>query len=460
MDEESTEVLISRLESAGFQESFPQTDEEADVVDDLLAHELEELSVTEQEKVAFDLHGLAAEIEETEELIETSLKEMENEIQKIKKKPAFEKAMKMNPGHVCNRQFRLQFLRCEFFICKNAAARLVFHFEKKEMIFGDGDVLGRDVRLSDLSQQDLMSMQSGALQILPTRDITGRSVLVWMPGNWRGRGKLNTRSAQRVFYYMTTTASQEEETQKKGFIIVVYNVGPKGDEIPTLGLLKKIHSIRLAVPHKMFGMHFCFDDKSLRPVVSGFRYFLDKRARNRFRAHFGDEQKTTFQLQTFGIPFDDSSPFKLHEGEFNLSWHNEWLQIRKSQEDLPLKKSDENDPVTIPHRFDVLFGRSKMTREHTGNLRALHLINMWEAKYEGAGKYEKTIITEKIVNIIRDSGGKFLKWENDKGWLQVDNEAAREKIAHWFRHNRKKHAASKNDKSAESNTQKRPFNQC
>ena len=179
MDEESTEVLSSRLESAGFQESFPQTEEEADVVDDLLASELAELSVVEQEMFMFDLHGLATEIEESEELIETSLKEMEKEIQKIQKKPAFEKAIKMNPGHVCSRQFRLQFLRCEFFNCKYAAKRLVFHFEKKEMLFGDGQVLGRDVQLSDLSSpQDIEHVKSGGIQILPTRDIAGRSGIV------------------------------------------------------------------------------------------------------------------------------------------------------------------------------------------------------------------------------------------------------------------------------------------
>mmetsp|Transcript_20681 Transcript_20681/g.50801 ORF Transcript_20681/g.50801 Transcript_20681/m.50801 type:complete len:118 (+) Transcript_20681:3-356(+) len=79
----------------------------------------------------------------------------------------------MNPGHVCSRQFRLQFLRCESFKGKNAAKRLVFHFKKKEMLFGDGDVLGREVRLSDLSPLDLAMLQSGAMQVLPTRDVSG-----------------------------------------------------------------------------------------------------------------------------------------------------------------------------------------------------------------------------------------------------------------------------------------------
>lgn len=259
---------------------------------------------------------------------------------------------------------------------------------------------------------------------------------------------------------MTTTV-QEEETQKKGFIIVLYSVGPKGDR-PTLELAKKIHGIRLAMPHKMLGMHFCFDDKSLRPIVSGFRYFLDNRARNRFRAHYGDAQKTQFQLQTFGIPIDDNSPFKVENGGLNLSWHNEWLQIRKNQEELTMSSEADEEQVlvTIPHRFDVLFGRGKVSKQHTGNLRATHLVNMWQPKYDAAGRYEKTIISEKIVHIIRDSGGRFLKGEKGNGWVPVDKDIAREKISHWFRHNRQRNSDCPDEKSVETNNnQKRPLNQ-
>ena len=175
MDEETEEIIENRLKDAGFASSLPQTEEEANIVDDLLADELAELSLLEHDKVMFDLHGLATEIEETEEMIQTSLDEMEKEIQKIQKKPAFDKAMKLNPSHVQSRELRIRFLRCEYFKCKNAAKRLVLHFEKKEMLFGDGEVLGRDVQLSDMSAKDLEHIKSGGIQILPSRDISGRS---------------------------------------------------------------------------------------------------------------------------------------------------------------------------------------------------------------------------------------------------------------------------------------------
>mmetsp|Transcript_20676 Transcript_20676/g.50794 ORF Transcript_20676/g.50794 Transcript_20676/m.50794 type:complete len:456 (+) Transcript_20676:138-1505(+) len=454
MEEENELQIEERIKKIGYEESFPQTEEEANAVDDLLANELKGLSLHEQDKATFDLYGLAPEIEETEELIEVSLKEMEKEIQKIKKKPAFEKALKMNPGHVCNRKFRIRFLRCEFFKCKNAAKRLVFHFEKKEVLFGDGEVLGRDVRLSDLSSpQDLEHVKSGFIQLLPTRDISGRSVLVWAAGNFKGK-KYNAWSAQRTFYYVVDSASREEETQKKGFVSVFWYIGPRV-VLPSLGLFRKIHSTRLAMPHRMCGLHVCFDDKSLRPLVSGFRYFFDKHARKRFRVHYGDEQKVSFQLQTYGIPFDDESPLKVVNGQFNLTWHQKWLQLRQAQEG----EGGSADQKQIPHRFDVLFGRGCNTREHTGNLRATHLVDMWQEKYDEAERFEKTSISEKLVGIIKDSGGKFLKWE-ESGWVEVEDDAARDKISHWFRLSRKKHAkGTKKEDSVETQKQKRPFHQ-
>jgi hypothetical protein len=87
-----------------------------------------------------------------------------------------------------------------------------------------------------------------------------------------------------------------------------------------------------------------------------------------------------------------------------------------------------------PRRFDVLFGKGKAFREHKGNVRANHLVAMDRAKYEQADKTEKTNIARRIVNIIHESHGRFLKFEESEGcWEEVDYGKAREKISHIFR---------------------------
>jgi hypothetical protein len=93
--------------------------------------------------------------------------------------------------------------------------------------------------------------------------------------------------------------------------------------------------------------------------------------------------------------------------------------------------------IDAPRRFDVLFGKGKALREHTGNVRANHLVAMYRPKYEHADKYEKTDIAKHLVNIIHESGGRFLKFEENDGiWVEVGHGMAREKISHIFRNQR------------------------
>jgi hypothetical protein len=40
--------------------------------------------------------------------------------------------------------------------------------------------------------------------------------------------------------------------------------------------------------------------------------------------------------------------------------------------------------------------------------------------------------------MIHESYGRFLKWEEDEGWVEVEHDVAREKISHFFRYMRSK----------------------
>ena len=177
MDQDKGGSAERRLEEAGFVERLPETEEEAEAVEELLATEFASLSLIERDKVMFDVHGIpAAEIEETPELIAKSLEDLEQEIRKLKKKESYENAKYINPEFVNDPAFRLMFLRSDLFNCADAAKRLVHHFEKKEKLFGSGEVLGRYVRLRDLSPDDMRILESGVLQVLPTRDVAGRCI--------------------------------------------------------------------------------------------------------------------------------------------------------------------------------------------------------------------------------------------------------------------------------------------
>ena len=115
-------------------------------------------------------------------------------------------------------------------------------------------------------------------------------------------------------------------------------------------------------------------------------------------------------------------------------------------------------PIEAPTTHDVLFGRGKNTREHSGNLRCNLLIEMYAEQYESANKVQKTVIAERIVAMVHESLGRFLKQEANKGWVEVSDDAAREKISHFFRFQRSKRVSngeSQDTKSAQAHATKR-----
>lgn len=93
----------------------------------------------------------------------------------------------------------------------------------------------------------------------------------------------------------------------------------------------------------------------------------------------------------------------------------------------------------LPTDNDVLFGRGRV-KEHPGNIILHHLIGARTDRYEAAEKWEKTVIAEEIVAIIRERSGRFLKQEKGSPgkWVSVDIEVAREKVSHTFRSARPK----------------------
>lgn len=114
-------------------------------------------------------------------------------------------------------------------------------------------------------------------------------------------------------------------------------------------------------------------------------------------------------------------------------------RIASGETEAQICKGEESNHL-VPGRFDVLFGQNKTIRQHTGNLRAMHLVQMYSSHYENANKYQKTEVADRIVNIIiEDSQARFLRWDEDQeGWVPVDHDTAREKISHYFRYMRSK----------------------
>ena len=136
----------------------------------------------------------------------------------------------------------------------------------------------------------------------------------------------------------------------------------------------------------------------------------------------GSIQEINYKLSTYGIP---NLPVN-EDGSCSVEDHIVWLNHRKQKEE------SEFDGITIPQRFDVLFGRGKGVTGHTGNVRVGYLIEVHRNEYENADKMTKTRIASSIVRMVHESNGRFLKKE-DGVWVEVSDEVAREKVSHFFR---------------------------
>ena len=492
---------------------FPETSDEVALAESVLARELAKLSLDEHEKILFDVHGIPrTSYEEEPDTLKTLLDQLETELQNVtySDRQSYDLAKSINPSYVNDPKFRLMFLRAVSYDPKAAAETIIIHFVVKQRLFGCGEILARDVKLSDLEQQDVQLLESGFTQVLPSRDAAGRTVVAMSP-EFRTYGTkkalmeplvraTHSKGYRRVlllFGYFLTLRSQwillavsnffflqsratwyfnmalmkDEETQRKGSVLVIYNFC--GYHEPA-NLDSTKHHVRLAMPQRVHAIHFCaFDNPKLRSCVTGIQLFIDSPSRFRLRPHFGTAEEVEFELQTFGIPTHDSPMQK--DTTWSNEWHQEWLALQRSREEpllplppLPTKVVSAASPpgadssasapsgskndiiIDVPLKFDVLHGKSKKERMHTGNLRAMHLCDMYWENYEEANKFGKTEVAERIVAIVQESGGRFLRARRKGGWEEVDDCTAREKISHFFRFMRSKSKNSNSNSSQSS----------
>lgn len=136
----------------------------------------------EREKVWADLSGnektslFRKEVVENNDEIDKALDDLQGEIDSISNKEAFTIAENQSVNYVQDRAFRLCFIRSCEYDGKKAGRLLVDHMETKRNLFGN-EGLSRDIQLSDLSQDDMDTLESGGIQFLRERDNAGRIIL-------------------------------------------------------------------------------------------------------------------------------------------------------------------------------------------------------------------------------------------------------------------------------------------
>jgi hypothetical protein len=145
-----------------------------------IADELNRLSRKERENVEHDIHGVADFVDEIPELVERALAELDthlNEEGSKQNSEAYKLAESQSPEYVKDRKIRLKFLRADRFDAEKAADRMFRFYEQKMILFGP-QKLCKYITLDDMNSADMECIENSHMQLLPSRDQAGRTILV------------------------------------------------------------------------------------------------------------------------------------------------------------------------------------------------------------------------------------------------------------------------------------------
>jgi hypothetical protein len=155
--------------------------------DALISEALEQMTIAERERTYFEMHGVAVAIEETPELVAEKLKELQQELFRLKLRSnlpskAFKLAESQNPNFVYNQVYGRRFLRGSEFEAEKAATKMIRFYDLKLQLFGERK-LCKEITLDDLNEEDIDVLKKGYFQKLPERDRAGRPVCVAILAN-------------------------------------------------------------------------------------------------------------------------------------------------------------------------------------------------------------------------------------------------------------------------------------
>lgn len=158
----------------------------------LLVSEMSKLSVQEIRAVAYnDVHCVGEELKETPEMVQKSLADFEQTLRnKEHQPPIYALAVNQDRAYVEDPSFRLKFLRANFHNVDNAVAQMMDFLRNKAKYFCE-DKVAREIRLADLTQEEIALLLSARIYVQEGRDRMERPIV----HTFDHTNKLGTNSA-------------------------------------------------------------------------------------------------------------------------------------------------------------------------------------------------------------------------------------------------------------------------
>jgi hypothetical protein len=288
-------------------------------IEKIVARELYEMNRVKREAIVEELHGVKSRaVAESPEMIASALRAFCDEADILcqckltdtdingKKHPIGKAHLRaveaLDSKYVIAPEFRIRFLRTEFFDVKNAVLRYFKYLNHVWDLFGDV-ALVRQITLNDLNKKELKYLKGGQVQGLLSRDKMGRRIFALF-----GTYDVPIRERTRVEAYLSFAAiSDDETTQINGATSVVFfNLTEKSVIKYDKTEQRIIRKMTNCVPVRWTAMHFCMPNE---PVYNFFKTVVHALIRPEMRAstrfHTGSQMECNYALCQFGIPVDD-----------------------------------------------------------------------------------------------------------------------------------------------------------
>lgn len=231
-------------------------------MEDVISTAMSKLSVEDRNHANNELLGVVEHtVSETPQQLDNLLEEMGKWIKKLTAgeapgTEAFKLADLQDHEFTWNSKFRLKFLRVEQYDPKAAAQRLLRYFEFKLLSFGF-EKLTSTITFSDLEEETIAILKSGAYQIMPFTDICKRPILVVYPARLEFHSMACLNQAR---FYMLSAMAESEEVQRQGLIGIQYFE-------PTQTRRQLDSEFVFALPFRGAAMHMCkVGDNSIVPA--------------------------------------------------------------------------------------------------------------------------------------------------------------------------------------------------
>jgi hypothetical protein len=288
--------------------TIPQEATNLDYIDAVIAKQMSQLSVQDREKAYMDVHGVSDLVEETPEMVEGGLVQLESEILLLKDRAAYDLAESMDPSYTRNRDFRLAFLRTELFDSQKAALRITRHFQMKLDLFGSNRLV-MDITQDDLDTAAMGTLYRGNARFLSATDRAGRiiNLLVAPQGEFSTISLVRHRLMKKYSsicdrflscfvcllqlrrgFYSTMVAFRDPEAQRRGVVVVGYFIGQGNGSGQSSDATWKFPKLHRCLPMRVAAIHLCYDNTLWRPVHALLKTSLNMVARIRIRTHYGE----------------------------------------------------------------------------------------------------------------------------------------------------------------------------